>query len=194
MNLPRALLAVLVLACLTTLGMGLLLAEGSPSPVPASAPVAPVAPVAPELVSAKEPAGEPSRQGRALAVLRAWDVRRAAAWARGDLTALRGLYTEGSGAGRRDVAMLRSWAGRGLRVRGMRMQVLAARVRVASGRRLVLVVTDRLASAVAVGRGVRSVLPRDAASTRIVSLRLVAGEWRTSSVRPSRPGRLPARQ
>ena len=111
-----------------------------------------------------------------LAVLRAWDGRRARAWARGDLRALRGLYVRGSTVGRRDVAMLTAWTGRGLRVRGMRMQLLAER-------RVEVVVTDRLAHAVAVGRGTRLPLPRDAASTRTVVLRRLAGEWRVAVVR-----------
>lgn len=186
MTLPRVLLVVLVLASLATLTAGLLrVGDGSPDSRP-------VSPAAPALVSATAPAREQSREEHALAVLRAWDGRRAEAWARADGATLRGLYTDRSRAGRRDVAMLRSWAGRGLRVEGLRMQVLAARVRVANERRIVLVVTDRVAHAVAVGTGVRSVLPRDAASTRIVSLRRVAGEWRASSVRPQRPDRWPA--
>jgi hypothetical protein len=46
-----------------------------------------------------------------------------------------------------------------------------------------VVVTDRLAHAVAVGHGTRVPLPRDAASTRRVVLRRVAGEWRVAVVR-----------
>ena len=118
-----------------------------------------------------------------LAVLRAWDGRRARAWASGDRRALRELYVPGSTAGRRDVAMLTAWTGRGLRVRGMRMQLLAAEVRARSERRVEVVVTDRLAHAVAVGRGTRLPLPRDAASTRTVVLRRLAGEWRVAAVR-----------
>jgi acetyl esterase/lipase len=125
----------------------------------------------------------PGEEAPALAVLRAWDVRRAAAWAMGDEEALRRLYTPDSAAGRRDVLMLRSWVERGLRVRGMRMQVLAVRVRQQRTDRVVLLVTDRLAGAVATGRGLRTVLPRDAASTRVLTLRLLGGSWRMGSVR-----------
>lgn len=118
----------------------------------------------------------------AAAVLHAWDARRAQAWASGDPAALRRLYTAGSPAGRIDRAMLRSWHDRGLRVVGLRTQLLSLVVRAWSGGRLEVVVTDRVAGGVAVGAGVRVPLPRDAASTRTVVLRRVAGEWRVSSV------------
>jgi hypothetical protein len=118
----------------------------------------------------------------ALGVLRTWDIRRAAAWAAGDEAALAALYTDGSAAGRRDRAMLGRYVARGLRVRGMRMQVLAGKVRSRTAGRIVLVVTDRLAHAVAVRRGTRVVLPRDRATRRTVVLRRVTGEWRVAQV------------
>lgn len=141
-------------------------------------------------------AGSPARPGRpegtgraavsGAGVLRAWDERRSRAWAAGDPGALRSLYTAGSRAGRADRSMLRRWSERGLRVEGLRMQVLAVRVRARSPVRLVLLVTDRVAGGVAVGRaGVRVHLPRDRASTREVTLRLVAGEWRVGRVTPA---------
>ena len=132
-------------------------------------------------------AGSPRPGAVGLAVLRAWDERRAAAWSRGDPAALRALYAAGSVAGRRDVAMLRAWSARGLRVRDMRMQVLALHVVRHRPDRLVLGVTDRLARADAVGPGVRHDLPRDAPSSHTVELVRVAGEWRVAAVRPARP-------
>ncbi|MBI2242841.1 MAG: hypothetical protein HYU55_02405 [Nocardioides sp.] len=123
---------------------------------------------------------------RPVAVLHDWDQQRAAAWAASDVAGLRALYTAGSSAGAVDVAMLRAWRERDLRVEGMRMQVLSVSVRADTGRRLVLVVTDRLASAVAVGAGVRRPLPRDAVSTRRLVLVRAAGEWRMAQVRPAR--------
>lgn len=118
----------------------------------------------------------------AAALLRAWDVRRARAWAHGDRAALARLYVPGSSAGRHDLAMLRAWSERGLRVRGMQMQLLAVRVRARTADRLVLDVTDRLARAVAVGPQGRADLPGDSASTRTVVLRRLAGEWRVARV------------
>ena len=123
--------------------------------------------------------------GPALAALRSWDAGRARAWASGDVDALRSLFTAGSAAGLSDVAMLRRWRERGLRVEGMETQVLAARVAGRSRDRLVLVVTDRLASAVAVGPGRRVGLPSDGVTTRRVTLRLVDGAWRVASVLPA---------
>jgi hypothetical protein len=115
----------------------------------------------------------------ALAVLRDWDRARASAWAAGDARALRRLYLRGSPAGRHDVAMLRRWGGRGLRVRGMAMQVLSVELRVRTDRRIALVVTDRLAGAVAVpvGGGTRRTLPRDGVTTRRLEFRRTAGGW-----------------
>lgn len=114
--------------------------------------------------------------------LRGWDQRRAEAWASGDVAALRSLYTARSETGRVDRRMLRAWVGRGLRVEGMRMQLVAVRVRESSPERAVLLVTDRLVGGVAVGRGVRVALPRDRVSLRTVTLNRVAGEWLVDSV------------
>lgn len=122
----------------------------------------------------------------AAAVLHAWDERRAAAWADGDVTALRFLYAPGSATGRADVAMLRAWRARGLRVEGSSMQLLRVDVRRADASRLTLVVTDRLVGAVAVGPGVRRSLPRDGASTRRIVLVRRAGEWRVAQASPAR--------
>ena len=126
-------------------------------------------------------AGDP-----ALAVLHRWDRRRAAAWASGDAAALRRLYLPGASAGERDVAALRAWTGRGLRVRRLDMQVLAATVLRRSAGSLVLRVTDRVVGATAVGRGRRVLLPEDAASTRVLRLVRRDGRWLVASVRDAR--------
>ena len=169
--LPRALLVLLALASAAT---ALAVVRG----------------LVAERVAPPRPAvAAPATRGP-VAVLHAWDDRRARAWARGDVRALRSLYVPGSLGGRRDVAMLAAWNARGLRVRGLRMQVLAADVRTASRRRVRLVVTDRVADAVATGTGGAVPLPRDTASTRTVVLERVAGEWRVVAVRP---GGQPAR-
>jgi len=78
--------------------------------------------------------------------------------------------------------MLRRYLDRGLSVR-LRTQVLSTRVVTETDRRLVLLVTDRLASAVAVGRGRRVVLPTDEPSTRRITLTRSAGSaWRVATV------------
>lgn len=160
---------VLVVVTIGTAGVLRLVDPPGPAPARASGDVS---------APARSERGIPE----ALAVLRGWDVRRADAWAAGDVPGLRRLYTAGSSAGRHDVAMLRSWLGRGLRVSSMDRQLLSARVPHSSADRLVLVVTDRLASAEVAGAGVAGALPRDAAGTvRMVLLR-VSGEWRMESV------------
>jgi hypothetical protein len=127
---------------------------------------------------------------RALAVLRRWDHRRARAWRRGDATALARIYAAGSRTGRRDVADLRRWRRRGLRVAGLRQQV--SRVRLADGRRthrdrVALVVTDRTVGGVAVGVGRRTPVPQSAWATQRIALRRSGGTWRVVEAR-ARPG------
>ncbi len=122
----------------------------------------------------------------ALAVLHAWDERRATAWARGQPAALSELYVEGSRTGRADRRLLASYADRGLRVTGMRVQVLAASLVSMTPTTLTLTVTDRLVGAVAMAGDRRVVLPRDDPSTRVIVLRRVAGEWLVAEVADQR--------
>jgi hypothetical protein len=119
---------------------------------------------------------------RALGVLRAWDRRRATAWAADDSSALRRLYLPGSSAGRRDVAMLAAYHRRGLQVTTMRRQVLAVQVRDSTPRTLSLVVTDRLVEARVTGGGARAVLPRSRPATRRIVLRHARAGWRIDEV------------
>lgn len=120
-------------------------------------------------------------------VLRSWDAQRAAAYAAGSVPMLRDLYVTGSRAGRSDVRLLRRWTGRGLRVEGMRTQVLAVQVLTRGHDRLVLRVTDRLEAAAAVGAAGTTPLPRDRADTRVVTLRRGSdGAWRVAAVRAVR--------
>jgi hypothetical protein len=118
-----------------------------------------------------------------LGVLERWDRQRAAAWAAGDVDALARLYTRGSSARLADVALLRQYAARGLVVRGMRMQLLRARVLVSRPRRLELEVTDRLAGATAVRLRPSAEaaaswrLPVDVATTRELVLRRIGQRW-----------------
>lgn len=119
----------------------------------------------------------------ALAVLHAWDRRRARAWAAGDVPALRDLYARGSRAGAADARLLRRYLDRGLRVRGMTEQVLAARVVEAAPGRLRLSVVDRLAAAEACGTTGCLRLPRDHASQHTLTLVRSGGRWRVAAVR-----------
>lgn len=121
-----------------------------------------------------------------LAVLHDWDARRSAAWAAGDVAALRGLYVPGSRAGTRDVGLLGRYVERGITVPGLRMQVFRVQVLVQRPRLLVLRVTERLATT-RVRVGAEQVrLPRDGVQTRVVELRRGVGEWRVAEVRRDR--------
>lgn len=177
---PQRVVAGAVLVVLLASGLVVWAAlREQPTPPTRTTTAAPVAVVAP---SARQ-VGVVRAVG-SLAVLRDWDRSRAAAWAAGDPAALRRLYVPGSRAGRNDVAMLRAWTGRGLRVERMSMQVLAVELRQRTDRRLVLVVTDRLVGAIAVGaRGQtgETALPRDRPTTRRLEFRRVGGRWLLAS-------------
>ena len=117
----------------------------------------------------------------ALRVLRAWDVQRSLAYARADGAALARLYVPGSRAGAADRALLRGFRERGLRVTGMRTQVLSATLLRESGRRIVLLVTDVLTDAVAEDRhDLRVPLPCDRPSTRRVVLVRTDDVWQVA--------------
>jgi len=123
----------------------------------------------------------PSTETYAVRVLRAWDARRSRAYAHADGAALADLYVAGSRTGAADRAVLRGYRERGLRVTGMRTQVLAARVLRTSEQGLVLLVTDVLVDAVAGDTGRRRwALPHDRPSTRRVVLVRDHGSWRVS--------------
>ena len=116
-------------------------------------------------------------------VLAEWDRRRAAAWAEGDVEALRELYVDGSRTGAADARLLRHYRTRGLAVTGLTTQVLALDVVERTPSRLVLVVTDRVVGGRAVGGGTPVALPADRASTRRVVLRRDGGRWRVVEAR-----------
>ncbi len=121
-------------------------------------------------------------------MLTRWDRARAAAYARDDRAALAALYPRRSAVGRADLALFDRYRAAGVRVRGLRMQLLAVEVLVARDDRLRVLVTDRVHGARAVGAdgGVRR-LPADEPSTRLVGLRRDPGAptgWVVSAVRP----------
>jgi hypothetical protein len=124
----------------------------------------------------------------ALRVLRSWDERRAAAYAEGDVAALRALYARGSGAGERDVRLLRSYVERGLVVEGLRQQLLQVSVVDAAPHRLTVRVRDRLAAATVVVADRQLGLPQDRPSTNDVVLVRQDADWLVWSVDPARRG------
>ncbi|MCX6395809.1 MAG: hypothetical protein NTV23_04940 [Propionibacteriales bacterium] len=128
---------------------------------------------------------EPGRDP--LRVLHDWDAARASTWARDDPVALAGLYVPGSVAGARDVALLRRYQRRGIRLESMQMQVLSLRIVIRRQDRLRLVVVERFAGARAVtATGARQV-PAGAPVRRMIDLRRPADRWLVAAVRPLPP-------
>lgn len=169
---PRRLLPVLAVVAtvcvMATVVVGLVVGIGRPEQAPA----------APRHEGVVAP-GAASGPG---AVLARWDERRAAAWAAGDVEALRSLYAVGSRTGEQDLGLLRHYLARGLRVEGLTTQVLALAVVERSPRRLVLDVTDRVVGGAAVGGPRRVVLPADRASARRVVLVRPGRTWLVAEV------------
>lgn len=126
--------------------------------------------------------GSTDTRTAALRALHGWDERRAEAFARGDEAALRRLYAAGSRTGRADVALLRSYARRGLRVEDLDMQVIRLEVDHSSAEALDLVVVDRVTGARAVGGGHSIALPVDRASSRRIEMVRQQGEWLVDEV------------
>lgn len=125
-------------------------------------------------------AAAPPDSTDARVVLGSWDDRRSRAWQRGDVRALRALYTSRSTAGVRDVRMLRGYLRRGLTVRGLATQRLSVTEIARDPHRLRLVVVDRLAGGWVMPDA--RPLPRGEARVSRVVLRRVRGEWRVASV------------
>jgi hypothetical protein len=125
-------------------------------------------------------------EAEAAALLRAWDRRRAKAWAAADASGLRALYVPGASAGEADALMLHDWRSRGLAVDALTTQLLSVRVVFHGPRRWVLLVRDRVTGAVAAGRGVAEALPAGESAERRMVLRRIGGSWRVASVRPAR--------
>jgi hypothetical protein len=118
----------------------------------------------------------------ALEVLHGWDSRRASAWARADEQALRSLYEPGSGAGRSDVRLLRSYTARGFVVRRMVTQVFGVKVLRRDPDRLTVLVRDRVAGG-EVEQGHRRVaLPSSPPVVRRIEFRRVASVWKVDAV------------
>lgn len=140
----------------------------------------PIDPAPPDRVGAF---GGPGAAAPEVDVLRSWDRRRGSAYSRGDVAGLRDLYVDGAGAA--DARMLRAYTRRGLRLEGMRMQILAVEVLTRRPDVWRLRVTDRLVGAVAIGPSGDTRLPRDQASTNVVTLVRSPsdGAWRVASVR-----------
>ncbi len=166
---PLPLLVAAVTLCLAVAGGVTLMGGGSPVSRPATRPA--TAAAAPDRTAL-----------RALEVLEAWDRSRAAAYASGDVAALRRLYVRGAQAGEEDVRMLRAYVDRGLVVRDLELQRSEVEVLGSTERRLRLEVVEGLGGATVVAAGTEVALPRDRRERRVVTF--VRGErrWQVASV------------
>lgn len=177
---PALVVLVLVAAVLMLAGTRVALAGGGVPEARAADPALPT--------RATASTGEASAVGPVEA-LRAWDARRATAYAEGSLAGLRRLYTPGSRTGRADLALLRSYVDRGLVVEGLTAQVFAVEIVRGGPGAWRLLVTDRMVGAVARSGQTRLTLPTSRPMTRQVDLVSVGGTWRVEEATP-----MPARR
>ena len=124
-----------------------------------------------------------------LEVLRSWDARRAEAYAAGDVAGLRRLHVPGSPLARQDVAVLRRYRERGLRVTRLEQQVFSVDVHEAGARAVTMTVVERLART-PVRRSERPqsgsgqwVLPASGFELRTLRFERAAAGWRLSWAR-----------
>ena len=107
------------------------------------------------------------------------DRVRAEAFATGDTSLLRDVYTADSRGLRADRRVIAAYARRDGRVQGAQLRVLSCRVERQDGDRVVLDVVDQLAPArVAWGDGSSTRLPTDRPTRRTVTLRRTHAGWR----------------
>jgi hypothetical protein len=116
-------------------------------------------------------------------VLGGLDAVRTEAFVTGDVSLLSHVYADDRVA-KADVAMLRSYRERGLRLEGMAMLRESCRVTDRSPGRVVLDVVDRLGpTAARTGDGKRLELPTDRPTRRTVVMHEIDDAWRIAEVR-----------
>lgn len=135
----------------------------------------------PSVAAASTPAARAAADP--LAELRAWDRRRAAAWAATDPVALQRLYRQGSVAGAKDVALLRRYRREGWRVEGLTPQIVRAAIVGRSAQARVVELRDRLPTATLISStGRREPTAATPLRWRQVLLCRVAGRWVVAEV------------
>jgi hypothetical protein len=118
------------------------------------------------------------------------DLRRSAAFARGDPAVLDQVYLRGSAALKEDAAALATLSRRELTASGLRLEIRAAVPAAATGDRVVLRVVDRLAAYDLLDAAARVVERRPGRGARAWTVTLVPvvgapGEWRIAAIRPA---------
>jgi len=133
------------------------------------------------LTSAPAPGLPPaSRWERVLTRL---DGTREAAYRTGDPALLRHVYLSGSPVLRRDRRLLAAYEGRGVRVGGVRLELLQVRLHDRDRRVVRLRVVDRLARPVAHTAAGEVALPQDLPTRRAITLVASDDGWRIAAVR-----------
>src|SRR5690606_1480889 len=144
-----------------------------------------------------EPPAEPRDTGAAPArqtaakrpdwavILARLDHRRAQAYAANDPDRLRSVYVPGSAVLRNDLAMLRAYRARGVRLTGVRLRLIQVALVARRGPTARLRVVDWLDRPVAHTPEGTVRLPRDRATERLIVLRNAADGWRIAAVRPA---------
>lgn len=154
---------------------------GSPAPAPADAAVHAIGPG----VSPRQPSAVQARAAGPdwPAVLDRLDRRRERAYAAEDPRLLRAVYVSGSPVLRHDLATLRAYSDRGVRLTGVRLRTLDVESLGRGGRYVQLHVVDQLDRPTAHGADGTVRLPRDQATARVIVLRDATDGWRIAAVR-----------
>jgi len=118
-----------------------------------------------------------------VAILGRLDQRRERAYALRDPHRLRSVYVGGSAVLRHDLEMLAAYRERGVRLTGVRLRVLDARLTGRDGPYVRLRVVDRLDRPTAHTKQGSVEMPRDQATARVIVLRDLADGWRIAAVR-----------
>ncbi|MDT9592614.1 hypothetical protein RDV89_06030 [Nocardioides zeae] len=181
-----AALALVVIGAASLVGGGVLVV-GSTATGASGTPEAPERPR--EAAGAERGTARPGAAGVSPAsVLREWDAARSAAYAAGDVDALRSLHTLGGGTGPADVAVLEAYAARGLVVDDLRFEVVGLEVVEVDEDLLVLRVEDRMTRARVLDGAGREVglLPERGRATRELTFERDGGRWRLGAAQEER--------
>ena len=173
--------AVLCAAALTVLATG---CRSGPDEGPVAAATEPL----PSTQGADPRTGaQVTGRSQALSVLREWDSRRSAAFAADDERSLSRLYVPGSPLASQDLAVLRGYRERGLRVLHAEQQVVSVEVHETSSQQVTMSVVERLAAGrvevvPSMGASTRPdrPLPASGFSRRVLRFERTRGEWRLS--------------
>jgi len=129
------------------------------------------------------PAPEPAPTSRWERVLTRLDATRETAYRTGEPALLRHVYVSGSPVLRRDRRLLAAYERRGVRLRGVRLELVQVQLRDRDRRVVRLSVVDRLQRPVAHTAVGKLALPQDLPTRRVITLAASHDGWRIAAVR-----------